>query len=98
MKRHAVLPTAALCGALAVGLLAARERQPAAAKAADTTRDADVEAITKASRDFSVAFAKGDAKAIAAMWTEKGECEDASGDVVEGRDAIEKAYAETFKD
>lgn len=98
MKRHAVLPVAALCGALAVGLLAARERQPAPAKSPDGARDADAEAITKSSRDFAAAFAKGDAKAVAALWTEQGECEDANGDVVQGREAIEKEFAATFKD
>src|SRR5262245_35068507 len=97
MKRHAVLP-AALCGALVVGLLAARERQPGPAKAGDAGRDADAEAIAKSSRDFSDAFAKGDAKAVAALWTEQGECEETTGDIVRGREAIEKAFAETFKD
>jgi uncharacterized protein (TIGR02246 family) len=104
MKRYAVLPVAALCGALAVGLLAARDRQPVPAKSADGAdgadgaRDADAEAIARSARDFDAAFGKGDAKAVAALWTEQGECEDANGDVVRGREAIEKAFAESFKD
>jgi uncharacterized protein (TIGR02246 family) len=98
VKRQVVLPVAALCAALAVGFLAARERQPAAAKAPDAGRDADAEAIAKSARDFTAAFARGDAKAVAAMWSEEGESEDADGAVVRGREAIEKAFAETFKD
>jgi uncharacterized protein (TIGR02246 family) len=98
MKRYAVLPVFALCGALAVGFLGARERQPTPAKSADGTHAADTEAIVKSSRDFESAFANGDAKAVASLWTDQGECEDANGEVVRGQGAIEKAYAETFKD
>jgi len=98
VKRKAILPVAALCGALTVGLLVARDPAPAPAKAPAGARDADVAAITKSSVDFAAAFAKGDAKAVAALWTEQGESEDANGDVAQGREAIEKAFAETFKD
>ncbi len=96
MKRSATVSVAVVCGVLAVGFLTARERQPA--KPADGARDADTEAITKSSGDFAAAFARGDAKAVAALWTEQGECEDADGSVAQGRAAIEKAFAETFKD
>src|SRR5262249_35794494 len=57
----------------------------------------DREAITKTARDFAEAFNQGDAKAIAAMWTENGESREASGRTFLGRAAIEKAYAEFFK-
>ncbi len=42
------------------------------------------------------AFNKGDAKAIAALWTEDGEYIDDTGRSFVGRDAIEKGYAEFF--
>jgi len=102
MKRIqlAVLATAGLIAALAASAIAARDRQiiKSSAPAADKARDADAEAITKSSVDFAAAFGKGDAKAIAAMWTDQAECHDADGSVIQGRDAIEKAFAELFKD
>src|SRR5258706_12372643 len=97
MKRHAVLLVTALCGALAVGIIAARERQAQPAKAAGTP-EADAEAITKSSLGFAAAFNKGDAKAVAALWTDQAECHDADGTGIQGRDAIEKAFTEVFKD
>ena len=59
--------------------------------------DADREAIQKSAGAFSEAFNKGDAKAIAAMWTENGECREVAGETFRGRAAIEKAYTEFFK-
>jgi uncharacterized protein (TIGR02246 family) len=102
MKRIqlAALATAGLIAALAVSAIAARDRQAEKAPppAADKARDADAEAITKSSLDFAAAFGKGDAKAIAALWTDQAECHDADGTVIQGRDAIEKAFTEVFKD
>ena len=48
------------------------------------------------SEAFVAAFNKGDAKAIAGMWTENGEYVDDAGQRVEGRAAIEKIYTEIF--
>src|SRR4051794_24150582 len=100
MKRPALVLAAALSGALGVGMIAARAQQASksAAPVAPAARDADAEAITKSSLDFAAAFNKGDAKAIAALWTDEGECHDADGEVLQGRPAIEKAFAESFKD
>ena len=57
---------------------------------------ADREAIRKSSRDFVQAFDKGDAKAIAALWTEQGELYQ-GGIAIRGRTAIEEAFRELFK-
>jgi uncharacterized protein (TIGR02246 family) len=64
----------------------------------DKARKSDRDAIEKAARFFTQAFAKGDAKAIASLWTEQGEEQDASGQRIRGRPAIEKAYADFFKE
>jgi uncharacterized protein (TIGR02246 family) len=56
------------------------------------------EAIRKSAGEFSQAFDKGDAKAIASMWAEHGEYQDDSGTILRGQDAIEKAYTEFFKE
>jgi uncharacterized protein (TIGR02246 family) len=91
-----------LAAALAIGALSARgpqepvPKQPAAAD--DKARAADRAAIQTASREFATAFNKGDAKAVAALWTEQGECYDAAGEPILGRAAIEQAFAEFFKD
>jgi uncharacterized protein (TIGR02246 family) len=67
--------------------------QPVAAPPAD----ADRVAILKSATDFADAFNKGDAKAIAEMWTENGESRVVNGPTNVGRAAIEKAYVELFK-
>ena len=58
---------------------------------------ADADAIRQTTRDFEAAFNKGDAKAVAALWTEHGECRDADGQTYTGRAAIEAAYTAAFK-
>jgi uncharacterized protein (TIGR02246 family) len=51
----------------------------------------------QSARDFADAFNKGDARAIAGMWTENGESREANGQTYVGRAAIEKAFAALFK-
>ena len=92
--------------ALAASVLTARDpQQPAAARQdakpgddTDKGRETDREAIRKTAREFADAYDKGDAKAIAALWTEKGEYLDDSGDAIVGGEAIEKAYATFFSE
>lgn len=91
---------AAVLGVGAVALIGiASHAQPRPAKSAPSTapREADAEAVMKTARDFAAAFNARDAKAVAAQWTENGECHPSSGEVLHGRAAIEKAYAELFK-
>jgi uncharacterized protein (TIGR02246 family) len=66
------------------------------AKADDPKRKADEDAIRKSSEDFAKAFEKGDAKVVAAFWTEDGEYIDEDGTTLRGRKAIEAAYAKLF--
>lgn len=53
-------------------------------------------AIRQSAKDFAAAFDKGDAKAIAALWTEDGEFIDEAGTRTVGRAAIEQRYTEFF--
>src|SRR5262249_21654096 len=90
-----------LAAVLAIGFLSARGHpasQPPAATGGDQAREADREAIRQAGRAFVEAFNKGDAKAVAALWTEQGESIDEGGAVLRGRAEIEKAYAELFRE
>lgn len=91
MSRKPALAFGAVIAIGAVGAFAAGGRAP------DDDRAADRAAIVKSGQDFVQAFNKRDAKAIAAQWTESGEMEEETGRFVRGRQAIEKAYAEFFK-
>jgi uncharacterized protein (TIGR02246 family) len=107
-RRFLVLAGGILAAVL-VGVLAARDGQAPQAESPktqgpaeptakeDKATDAASEAIRKSAREFEKAFARGDAKAIASFWTEKGEYYEDSGVELHGRAAIEKAYTELFK-
>jgi uncharacterized protein (TIGR02246 family) len=56
----------------------------------------DLAAIRAASQAFVTAFNKGDAKAVAALWTETGDYVDDAGRSFVGRKAIADAYAAHF--
>ena len=58
--------------------------------------DARQAAIHQTAEAFVAAFHKGDAKALAAFWTPDGDYVDDTGRVMQGREAIEKAFAEMF--
>jgi uncharacterized protein (TIGR02246 family) len=79
-----VLPLALACAIRSGTTIYAAEADP---------REA---AITKTAEAFVDAFQKGDAKAIAAFWTPDGDYVDDTGRVYKGREAIEKAFEETF--
>ena len=57
---------------------------------------ADEEAILKNAETFLAAFHKGDAKAVAALWTADGDYTDTLGKRQAGRDAIQKGFAAFF--
>ena len=58
--------------------------------------DAQQAAIHKTAEAFVTAFHQGDAKALAAFWTPDGDYVDDTGRVMQGREAIAKAFAEMF--
>jgi uncharacterized protein (TIGR02246 family) len=62
----------------------------------ESDRPEDEAAVRKATADFIKAVEKGDAKAVAAAWTENGEYIDDDGTTIRGRAAIEAAYAKAF--
>ncbi len=80
----------------ASGQPAAAPAQPAAAPAAPAERPADKDAVMVAVDSFAAAFRKGDAKAVAALWTADGEYTDDEGTTIRGRAALEKDYADFF--
>lgn len=56
----------------------------------------DLAAIRAGSQAFVTAFNNGDAKAVAALWTEDGDYSDESGTTFSGREAIEREYVRFF--
>ncbi len=87
---HRRLPAAILLLAAVTAIAISSRAQPPAAKPGS-----DKAAIEQSARDFESAFNRGDAKAIAAMWTANGESR--GEQILIGRDAIEKGYSEFFK-
>src|SRR5262249_4115213 len=59
---------------------------------------AELDGLKASATEFEKAFNAGDAKAIAAQFTENAEAVDEDGEVIEGRDKIEARFAELFKD
>lgn len=59
-------------------------------------RPEDEKAIRSAVDAFAQAFAKGDAKAIAGLFTENGEAVGDDGEAIRGREALEGHYAARF--
>ena len=74
-----------------------RDRQREAGKPAPE-RSADEKAIRETAEAFEKAYNAKDAKAIAALFTAEGQIEDKDGDVSVGREAIEKVFADIFKE
>jgi uncharacterized protein (TIGR02246 family) len=60
-------------------------------------KSADEKALLEALYAYKEAFNRGDAKALAAFYTEHAELVDEKGDVVHGRDAIQKDFAIIFE-
>jgi uncharacterized protein (TIGR02246 family) len=104
-----MLLTLPVLGALALGLqtffkgespsaaaLRANEADPKASGSDAGPHAADEAGVRASSKDFVKAFEKGDAKAVAAFWTEEGEYISDDGTNYRGRDAIQDAYAKFF--
>ncbi len=60
--------------------------------------EADEKAIRATADDFVKAFNAADAKAVGALWATDAEYTDESGQSYHGRAAIEKEYADLFKE
>ena len=99
MNRHVVLFVAIIVVILSE-LLAQETKTkappPPAAPAAVDTRAKDRTAIRETMAAFAKAFEARDAKKVAAFWTAEGEHQTAHGEVVRGREALEKGFSAFF--
>src|SRR5580704_13264323 len=56
----------------------------------------EIQSITQLDKDYQAAYNRGDANALAALYTNDAEYVDEGGKVVSGRDIVEKLLAEKF--
>jgi uncharacterized protein (TIGR02246 family) len=73
-----------------------RKKPPATAAKDASPKANELAALQSSAQTFTDAFNRGDAKAVAALWTKDGDYVDELGQRYEGRDAIEKEYASFF--
>src|ERR1051325_4683460 len=96
MKKFAVVTLGgAFVAAASIGYLGGQQQTGKPIPVSDKDVP-DTNAIRKAGQSFLKAYLSGDAKAVAAHWTENGEYFADDGTVLRGRAEIEKSYAELF--
>jgi uncharacterized protein (TIGR02246 family) len=86
------LTVAGVLIAWSIGYVIGQQPSATAPAAAPAAESVDVAAIKKATESFLKDFEAGDAKAVAAHWTENGEYVADDGTSFRGRAAIEQAY------
>jgi uncharacterized protein (TIGR02246 family) len=69
-----------------------------AAVAEEKANPKEAAALKARAEEFTKAFDKGDAKALAAFWTEDGDYVDAAGHTLRGRKAIQAAFEKQFEE
>jgi uncharacterized protein (TIGR02246 family) len=98
MKSSKLLLPALLLLAVGFALTSAQERNAPKDTPPSNEQSAELNAIRKTSAEFVAAFNRQDAKAVAALWTEKGDYIDETGQTLLGRAAIEEEYGRFFKE
>jgi uncharacterized protein (TIGR02246 family) len=103
-RKQPYLLAGAMLGLLAAGLLIGRNGTAlglSSGAPSETAEDrpADREAIARLAQEFTKAVSRGDAKALAALYTENAEYyDDTADEAYRGRAEIEKAYAALFRE
>ena len=95
----------AVFGGLAIGLALSQMSAPRPAQSQEAkgvkkppAEATELDGLKASAAAFEKAFNSGNAKAIAAQFTENAEIIDEDGDVVQGRSKIEARFAELFKE
>jgi uncharacterized protein (TIGR02246 family) len=91
-KQWCTVATVGLLCVVAAGLILAQDKPPKS----EPVRPDEEKLIREASEALARAFEKGDAKAVAEFFTEEGEYHDEGHEIIRGREAIGKAYADFF--
>ncbi len=87
MKRFTILAASSIIGLATV--------VPSLAEQVKVGKNAD-KAVREVTARYTAAFNKGDAKALAAFWTPKGDYVGPRGELIKGRDEIQKRFARFF--
>jgi uncharacterized protein (TIGR02246 family) len=95
MPMSRIAPRGTLMVLAAVLLVAISAQAAEKNKPASPSDDTAIRATADA---FVQAFNRGDARAVAALWTEKGTMADDRGQIFKGRKAIEAEYVALFKE
>jgi uncharacterized protein (TIGR02246 family) len=96
-KKASIVIASVVVAVVAIGYLRGQQTtEKLASGQADKGNAADTDAIKKAGQSFLKAYLAGDAKAMAALWTENGEYFADDGTILRGRVDIEKAYRDLF--
>jgi uncharacterized protein (TIGR02246 family) len=98
MVRRVVNLRAAVAGGFLVLALAPAPPAVRAAQESGQARDADQAAIVRRTQEFLRAVSRGEARDLAAFWTERGEYVRGDDLTIRGRENIEKAYAASLKE
>ncbi len=77
-----------LAAILTVGIAPAFAQAQTPAERAPAAKGTGIEAVRAASRIYQEALARGDGKAVAALWTEDGDIIDDMGQVFRGRESV----------
>jgi uncharacterized protein (TIGR02246 family) len=94
-KKACIVIASAVIAVIAIGCLRGQQTtEKPESGTAGKQNAADTDAIKQAGQSFLKAYLAGDAKAMAAHWTENGEYFAGDGTILRGRALIEKAYAE----
>jgi uncharacterized protein (TIGR02246 family) len=99
MRNTILLIALIVCMSAGAGLAAGGKQgtaPPPLSTQTNSSQAADEKAIRSTAGAFTSAFNKGDAKAVAALWTADCEYVDETGRIFRGRDTIEKEYAAFF--
>src|SRR5262245_17357768 len=92
---------AILTWAVSQSALAQQSQKPGPhlGESSDVSRDVEeLNAIRRGSKVFADAFNRADANAVARLWTPDGDYIDETGRKFQGREAIEKEYADFFQE
>lgn len=96
-KKACLVIASAVIAVVAIGYLRGQQTTEILVSGqVDKGNAADTDAIKKAGKSFLKAYLAGDAKAMAALWTENGEYFADDGTILRGRVDIEKAYTDLF--
>ena len=100
MRNSVLMIVLILVMATASSFAAEEEQRPGkspARPATENSQNSEEKAVRSTGEAFTSAFNKGDAKAIAALWTRDCEFVDETGRIIQGREAIREGICSIIR-